>query len=117
MGYIEDAIKGLECCKSNLNRKCSECPYEKDCYHDSVPTLLIFDALKALKENQWISSSTILPPAMEDVLGYREIKYDKIGTVCTYEITHTNEILGKLVWSGDANITHWMPLPPPPKEE
>ena len=53
MDKLDKAIKGFSCCKSRLFRKeCFECPYEKDCYHDGIPTLLIFDALELLKEQQ-----------------------------------------------------------------
>ena len=45
----EKVIKAWECCNP-FNRKCNECPYEKDCYHDGISRHMVADALALLKE-------------------------------------------------------------------
>ena len=45
----EKVIKAWECCNP-FNRKCKECPYEKDCYHDGVSRHMVADAVALLKE-------------------------------------------------------------------
>ena len=48
----EKVIKTYECCKNPWNRRCEECPIEKDCCHDGLPTFAIKDALELLKEQE-----------------------------------------------------------------
>ncbi len=50
MAELEKVIKVYECCKNPWNRRCEECPVEKDCCHDGLPTFAIKDALELLKE-------------------------------------------------------------------
>lgn len=52
MAEIEKVIKTYECCKNPWNRQCEECPIEKDCWGDGLPTFAIKDALELLKEQQ-----------------------------------------------------------------
>lgn len=52
MSDIEKVIKTYECCKNPWNRRCEECPIEKDCCHDGLPTFAIKDALELLKEQE-----------------------------------------------------------------
>ncbi len=44
-------VKAWECCNP-FNRKCNECPYEKDCYHDGISRYMVADAIALLKEQQ-----------------------------------------------------------------
>lgn len=48
---MEKVIKAWECCNP-FNRKCNECPYEKDCYHDGISRHMVADAVALLKEQQ-----------------------------------------------------------------
>ena len=43
--------RAWECCNP-FNRKCKECPYEKDCYHDGISRHMVADALALLKEQE-----------------------------------------------------------------
>ena len=45
----EKVFRAWECCNP-FNRKCNECPYEKDCYHDGISRHMVADALAVLKE-------------------------------------------------------------------
>ena len=47
----EKVIKAWECCNP-FNRKCKECPYEKDCYHDGISRHMVADAIAMLKEQE-----------------------------------------------------------------
>lgn len=45
----ERVFRAWECCNP-FNRKCNECPYEKDCYHDGISRHMVADAIALLKE-------------------------------------------------------------------
>ena len=45
----ERVLRAWECCNP-FNRKCNECPYEKDCYHDGISRHMVADAIALLKE-------------------------------------------------------------------
>lgn len=49
MPNMEKVIKAWECCNP-FNRKCKECPYEKDCYHDGISRHMVANAIALLKE-------------------------------------------------------------------
>ena len=51
MANVEDVIKAWNCCNP-FNRKCKECPYEKDCYHDGISRHMVADAVAMLKSQQ-----------------------------------------------------------------
>ena len=49
MEKLEKVIKAWECCNP-FNRRCFECPYDADCFHDSFDRVAIADMVKLLKE-------------------------------------------------------------------
>ena len=49
MDKLDMVIKAWECCNP-LNRRCFECPYDADCFHDSFDRVAIADMVKLLKE-------------------------------------------------------------------
>lgn len=51
MDKLEKVIKAWECCNP-LNRRCFECPYDDDCFHDSFDRVAIADMVKLLKEQK-----------------------------------------------------------------
>ena len=51
MDKLEKVIKAWECCNP-FNRRCFECPYDADCFHDSFDRVAIADMVKLLKEQQ-----------------------------------------------------------------
>ena len=51
MDKLEKVIKAWECCNP-LNRRCFECPYDADCFHDSFDRVAIADMAILLKEQQ-----------------------------------------------------------------
>ena len=55
----ENVIKAWECCNP-FNRKCNECPYEKDCYHDGISRHMVADAIAMLKEQEAVEGHWIV---------------------------------------------------------
>ena len=51
MAELEKVIKAWECCNP-LNRRCFECPYDADCFHDNFDRVAIADMVKLLKEQK-----------------------------------------------------------------
>ncbi len=64
-----------------------------------------------MKENQWISVKDRLPETFEDVLVFNSNEETVITIGFYYELKwHVYEI-----HDFSEQITHWMPLPEPPK--
>ena len=141
----EEIKKGLECCYSDdvTKRECAKCPYE---YCEECEEVLGRDALALIQqlerdknwesenydlireENKqleaqvpkWISVEERLPKPYKNVIVYR--KY--LNPVSGYCVIDYIELTGQggFEWSKSCAswkyvVTHWMPLPEPPKEE
>ena len=61
-----------------------------------------------LEKYQWISVKDRLPDEYIDVLTY--------GARPSYDVVYINRLIDKNEWLYDG-VTHWMPLPEPPKED
>ena len=48
---LDKVLKAWECCDP-FNRRCFECPYEDNCFHDGFDRVAIADMVKLLKEQQ-----------------------------------------------------------------
>ena len=69
------------------------------------------------KEPKWIPVTERLPLYGQDVLAVRTYgDGEKCQEVLMAHIAVWNEETGEKWWNA-TNITHWMPLPEPPKEE
>lgn len=65
----------------------------------------------------WISVKDRLPDWFEDVL-CRVMEVEKGGTYAIrYKVLHITEARGKEWNCRDMIVTHWQPLPQPPKED
>ena len=118
MADREKVIKGLKCCGAIMH--CNECPYDSEiggCF-----TNLKADALNLLDEaptiGGWISVKDRLPETRHAVLVYTP-HYKNIWAASMHEdgnwcilSPHSGVYLDP-DWHGP--ITHWMPLPEPPK--
>ena len=61
--------------------------------------------------SEWISVKDRLPDANESVLCYFHYGPNFPAVICE------NEYIGSGMWMADGSkVTHWMPLPEPPKE-
>lgn len=114
----EKIKKGLECCAKNVPYPCAGCPY-KGTFEEEWSCKLHSDALAYTKQLEaqvpkWISVEERLPDDDRDVLVC--VNGNTIDTgYCTFG--HG----GNRYWTTYAairnNVTHWMPLPEPPKED
>lgn len=76
-----------------------------------------------MNENmEWISVKDRLPTILVDVLIWRQIGRTQLGRVRIgfYSTTHGGEMpsfvsAGTVDWVEQNKVTHWMPLPEPPK--
>ena len=48
---LDKVLKAWECCNP-FKRRCLECPYEDDCFHDNFDRVAVADMVKLLKEQQ-----------------------------------------------------------------
>ena len=100
----EKVIKGLECC--SVEQSCLECPWGgKDC-NDRLH-MAVLELLK--EQQQWIRVEDRLPERYKKVLTY--------GTDYGVQENWLIRVEKGISWSMGYHITHWMPLPEPPKEE
>jgi len=113
----EEIKKGLELCIGNSDLSedyCEKCPYIPDA---SCRDTLEIDALAYIQQLEaaqpkWISVEERLPEPEKDVLVLYRGKYRCIG--------YYSEDCGLWIINDaptyDETVTHWMPLPEPPKE-
>lgn len=96
-----DAIEELQADKTALN--------------GTVTNLL--EQIKDLGEPRWIPVTERLPLYGQDVLATRVFgDGEKCQEILMAHVAVWNEETGEKWWNA-TNITHWMPLPEPPKEE
>ena len=115
----DEIMKGLECCDFEhwQSRKCKQCPYMKadDEWCDSADGVR-GDAITYIQQLEsqvpkWISVEERLPENDNDVLIMTPtgVSIGYCNIYCGYWADYIND--------EDDHITHWMPLPEPPKEE
>lgn len=132
MPDLEKVIYSIERCICHVPDACRDCHYDAGHPYNECVELLLRDALEALKsqEPKWISVKDRLPELEEEVLVYASGKIDgffgkNVIAICSrYEQKIYPSAPGYERWSSpwqyfhtDYEITHWMPLPEPPKEE
>ena len=80
----------------------------------------------ACEKSEWISVQERLPDFEQNVLVYAEVKLENISPESVMVVTHRHKYRLTDCWSraepsqyfnADYKITHWMPLPEPPKED
>ena len=119
----EEIKKALECCAAD--EPCGECPYRLEV--DSCIGMIARDALSYIRqlENQvadlgkkvpkWISVKEQPPKDGQKVIATFRDGEDVIVDQARYRNGEFDFADWEYVW--DEIITHWMPLPEPPKEE
>ena len=86
------------------------------CLPHLIPWDEIADARTILKEQRWIPVSERLPDDGSDILAYCDDGEESRIVACNYD----NGVWFDCVFNTlmiIKNITHWMPLPKPPKKE
>ena len=114
----EEIKKGLECCIEN--KGCIDCPYRGDCnelegdalaYIQQIEQerIMLMDTVSKMcgKTPRWISVNEQLPKEFATVL----IMRDDIKQACVGWLIGGHWSVPKGV-----RVTHWMPLPEPPKK-
>lgn len=131
----EELIKRLRASVDGRNEKCDGCPYEEDypCCVDCLDKMhkqaaeaieglsVVVRAQKAVLDKfpKWIHVTERLPEVEDDVLIAVLTHFPTRKPIRTVTMDYINTA-GK--WDGASCdwrhvVTHWMPLPPPPKEE
>lgn len=119
--------KGLECCMKASEEACDHCPYCKECINFNAGNLYR-DALAYINQLEarvpkWISVKDRLPEDDVDVIVYAVSNNGGYTMLVTF---HTHTLYGFNIdgWASpwqyftrNYTITHWMPMPEPPKEE
>lgn len=125
----DEIKKGLElCCEG----KCSECPYREECDEhlacggDMLPADVVLNDISALIQQleaaqpKWISVEERLPEQGKTVNLLWKRASGKCEVVCGYRCLGFNTGIAFHIFDyniyGWSDVTHWMPLPEPPKE-
>lgn len=111
MAELEKVIKGIDICLPRCH--CGEdCPY----YNAGCMEQLKEDALALLKaqEPKWISVKDRLPEHGKRYLIYATSEGGKNHRITTAAYGGHFALSGRCAYW---KVTHWMPLPEPPKEE
>lgn len=118
----EEIKKGLECC-TDLEGKCFECPYNNGHCDDSLER----DALAYIRQLEqriveadktyprWIGVGERLPENGQKIIAAFRDSGGQVADQARYSNGEFDFASWAYVWAD--NITHWMPLPEPPKEE
>ena len=121
MTKLEKVMKAFEIC-NDTNGSCYDCPF----YLQDRET--IDDALELIKERLWISVNDRLPEVDKSVIVFARGKNNPIYKIAIASMSNKNvfdvrletELYWREPWqffNTNYEITHWMPLPEPPKEE
>jgi len=117
---MADILQKVKTCREFL---CSECEYDDMRLEkgETACTLQLFDDVeKALeqKKGEWIPVTERLPEDGSDVLAYlKNADNSRIAAANYYKGTWQDCVMGRLYLTEEGFVTHWMPLPEPPKEE
>ena len=112
----EEIKKGLEGC--GADKPCGECPYRPEV--DLCIGMIALDALAYIQkleaqQPRWISTKERLPEDGQKVIATFKNQESVIVDQARYSNGEFDFASWAYVWH--ENITHWMPMPEPPKEE
>ena len=121
----DEIKKGLECCTHGT---CNSCPYAEDgctSNREKIDALEYIQQLEEAAQPKWISVEESLPDDDVDVIVYIASKKENVDSVIAItQYTHSMHGYNIEGWCSpwqycfwDREVTHWMPLPEPPKED
>ena len=117
----EDIKKGLECCFPSEDPDCFECPYRAmdNCFNARINDILACIQQIEAAAPKWISVEERLPEDNERVLAVNVDGYMMTGYIlCVFDDRYSMTVYYcENGYDALDNVTHWMPLPMPPKEE
>ena len=110
----DEIKKGLRHCSED---GCKRCPYEDDCHISDGGSELAADALEYIRQLEahmpkWISVDERLPENQFLALAYVHNFYELVHWNAYDEIWEH-----EFGWFNKGEVSHWMPLPEPPKED
>ena len=122
----EEIMEAFKCCERDVLDPCSGCPYERE-YAEDWKCALNNDALACIQQLEaqvpkWVSVNDILPendtPVICWYLSGDGKYYHSIGTYHQYKYGGLWRVEAEDDGCGYGckEVTHWMPLPEPPKE-
>ena len=113
--------KGLECCAKVSPEACYHCPYMVDCEtfgsagNNSRDALAYITQLEA-RVPKWISVNDMLPEIGTVFLGYaKQNPFSAYDVMRVRNLGNGFEMIRYHEYA--SSVTHWMPMPEPPKEE
>ena len=126
MKTSEEIKKGLECC---IIDDCNGCPYEDNCFSvdEELCATMNTDALACIQQLEaaqpkWISVEERLPDVCDLVLVIANGKPEEHIELCDAVLIAS--YWGDGGWIADGfdgwdnlKVSHWMPLPEPPRKE
>jgi hypothetical protein len=96
--------EAYECCRENLDSAFLHLEFMRDAYNELE------------RRYKWISVEKKLPKDYETVLGCNcSGEIDLVAVVCWHDSYGWHDNLGDDEDHDDITITHWQPLPDPPK--
>lgn len=128
----EEIMEAFKCCERDVLDPCSGCPYERE-YAEDWKCALSNDALACIQQLEaqiprWISVDERLPKFVsegynykitETVLAVDSTGFSYAGYFKVYNYDGSRAFYGVDVDVFECDtysVTHWMPLPEPPKE-
>lgn len=104
----EEIKKGLEICIAD--KSCRDCPYNNgNCYMQIVRDALAYIQQLEAQQPRWISVKEREPRRLQRALIYSPVG-NRIASGVYTEV-------GFITQTAIGEITHWMEVPEPPKEE
>ena len=120
MADIEKVIYGIERHICRVPDACRDCEYNAKPY-DECEKALLRDALELLKAQRWISVKKDLPgiSCMVLITGKNGAggSFGVVKGMYDHKKGWYRDDIGQFADGRGDVITHWMPLPEPPKEE
>ena len=112
----DEIKKGLECCAMSSYRCEDDCPYREQCRNEQGGKAMNEDALALIQQLEaTVSEKEKVVAELSGIIGQLEAERNQI-MVAYKEIGGgaSNWFSESFRWG---TVTHWMPLPEPPKEE
>lgn len=97
-----------------LNKQIEELQKQVAYWQTKLTKSMCGETLAELSKPRWIPVTERLPEDGSDVLAYLD---SRITAANYYKETWQDCVMGRLYLTEEGFVTHWMPLPEPPKEE
>lgn len=96
------------------NRSCIDCPFHPYCSDSFEETVRYIEQLES-NQSKWYSIKERLPEEGQKIM-MANVKHPSVQLIGRYKADQTPETI-RLFGLKVGKVTHWMPLPEPPKED